>query len=424
MNILLLPFGSAGDVFPFIWLGRHLRERGHHVTLMSACVFEQAVAGAGLDFVPLGKPEDFEKLIADPRVWRLGQGTKLVFEQAGKTAGEHLRQIKNLAASGCKPDLMLAPCTVFGARLAREALGIPLVSVHLQPAVFVSAHELPVLLPGMEVLRHLPLWLRKLLVRLPNPADFYAGPAVRTLCATHGVTPPRSLWWDWGNSPDGVLALFPEWFASPQPDWPTPLLQWDFPLEDLATEQALDPRLHEFLQAGEKPVVFTPGSANIQARRFFEVSLQAVKRAGCRAVFVTRELAQVPPSLPPEILAVAYAPFSTLLRHASAFVHHGGIGTLSQGFAAGVPQVLMPMAHDQPDNAYRLCRLGAGLCLPPRLFTPARLAHALHQCLEKGRLRESAQEIARHFSPRSNIGQLLDWLERAAIHASGSKGIL
>ena len=59
-HIILLPFGSAGDVFPFIWLGRHLRTRGHSVTMITACLFEEYARAAGLDFVPLGKPEDFD----------------------------------------------------------------------------------------------------------------------------------------------------------------------------------------------------------------------------------------------------------------------------------------------------------------------------------------------------------------------------
>ena len=39
-------------------------------------------------------------------------------------------------------------------------------------------------------------------------------------------------------------------------------------------------------------------------------------------------------------------------------VHHGGIGTTAQALAAGVPQLIMPLAHDQPDNAARVQRLG------------------------------------------------------------------
>jgi hypothetical protein len=37
-----------------------------------------------------------------------------------------------------------------------------------------------------------------------------------------------------------------------------------------------------------------------------------------------------------------------------------GIGTVSQAFAAGTPQLITPFAHDQFDNAARVERLGCG----------------------------------------------------------------
>ena len=46
-EILLLPFGSAGDVFPFIWLGRQLMARGHRVRMITACLFEDQARKAG-----------------------------------------------------------------------------------------------------------------------------------------------------------------------------------------------------------------------------------------------------------------------------------------------------------------------------------------------------------------------------------------
>ena len=381
MHVVLLPFGSAGDVFPFLWLGRQLKAQGHRVTMIVACVFEEIARKAGLEVIPMGTQAEFDRFIADPRVWKLYQGTKLVFEFAAESTEPILKLIESLITKDQRPDLLMAACTVFGARLAREKHGIPLVTVHVQPAVMISAYEIPVLLPGMQHLHKLPLWLRKKLVRLPNPADRFGAPAIRAACAAHGVTPPKSVWWDWGNSPDGVLVLFPPWFAEPQPDWPANTLQWDFPLEDIAKERPLSDDVLLFLAAGEKPIVFTPGSANIQARRFFEVALTVVTAMGRRAIFATRDLSQLPPNLPASVLAVEYAPFSALVPHAAAFVHHGGIGTLSQGFAAGVPQLIMAMAHDQPDNAYRLEKLGAGLSLTPRTFTPARVQSTLHRLL-------------------------------------------
>ena len=73
----------------------------------------------------------------------------------------------------------------------------------------------------------------------------------------------------------------------------------------------------------------------------------------------------------------SFAPFDLLLPHAATLVHHGGIGTLAQALAAGVPHLVMPMGHDQPDNARRLERLGVGKTLPPKDFTVERVAEAL-----------------------------------------------
>jgi len=410
-HIALLPFGSAGDVFPFVWLGRLLKARGHRVTMIVACLFEDWVTAAGLEVIPLGEAAEFERIIADPRIWKLYEGTKMVFEFAGESTETFLAPIEQRQGTAEAFDLMLAPCTAFGARLAREAYGIPLINVHLQPAIMISAHEMPVLFPGMQHFSKLPLWLRKFLVRLPNPADRFAAGAVARACAKRNVTPPRSLWWDWAHSPDGSLCVFPEWFAAAQPDWPEGVKQWDFPLEDLATEQPLSGTVQAFLAAGEKPVVFTPGSANIHARRFFEVALEAVTRLKRRAIFATRKLDQLPAGLPDAILPVEYVPFSTLLPHAAAFVHHGGIGTLSQGFAAGVPQLIMAMAHDQPDNAWRLERLGAGLGLTTRTFTPERVHDALWRLLSEPRFSQAAKDCQERTLARRDPAGLAEWIE-------------
>lgn len=415
MHAVLLPFGSAGDVFPFLWLGRLLKTAGNEVTVITSAAYEKPVRAAGLAVLPLGSQEEFDQFIADPRVWKLFEGTKMVFEVAGLYAAEAMKALESLMQEKGSPDLLLAPCTVFGARLAREKYRIPLVTVHVQPAVFISAHELPVLFAGMEHVRKLPLWLKKALIRLPNPADRIAFPAVKKACASHGVSPPQSLWWDWGHSPDGVLALFPEWFCSPQPDWPAKVFQWHFPLEDTANERPLSADVRQFLESGDKPVVFTPGSANIQARRFFETALESMQRMNRRAIFVTRKLEQLPPNLPASILAAEYEPFSLLVPHAAAFVHHGGIGTLSQGFAAGVPQLIMAMAHDQPDNAYRLEQLGAGLGLTPRTFTPEKVTAALNRLLQDPTFAARAADCRDKIQKAPSPERLLQWLEARVV---------
>lgn len=407
-HILLLPLGSAGDVFPFIWLGRQLIARGHQVTMITSCVFEEHAQMAGLDFIPLGEKDEFEAMIRDPRIWKFGHGTKILLSFAAKSAKLYLAGIERCG----KVDLMLAPVTSFAGRIAREKHGTPLITVWLQPAVFLSVHETPLLHPAMRLLRRMPVLFKRVLFSLPNLVDLVALPRIRRVCIMNGVNPPRSLLREWWDSPDGVLALFPDWFAKPQPDWPSNLLQWTFPLEDLATGQPLTPELQLFLGAGEPPVVFTPGSANVQATRFFAVAAEAVRRIGCRAVFVTRDPNQVSADLPDNILVVEYAPFSMLLRHASVFVHHGGIGTVAQGLAAGVPQLIMAMAHDQPDNSDRLQRLGAGIGLGVRQFTPNRVTHELKKLMFQSPARAAAAKCATRMAKGASEEHLMRWIEQ------------
>ncbi len=416
-HFVFLPLGSAGDVFPFLGMGRAMMQRGHRVTVVTACLFEKAVCEAGLDFVPVGEEEDFDRLARDPRLWKMGTGTRLVFEYACKAAEQYFAILEKLRASGDGPDLIMAPMTAFAGRMAREKWGIPLVTVHLQPAALISAWEMPILAPGMQYLRRAPLWLKKAILRLPNPVDAITRPRLRAICSQIGIEPPRSLSRDWWNSPDGALLLFPEWFAAPQPDWPEPRLQWDFPLEDLRTEQPLSEDLQPFLNGlPEKPVVITAGSANLQASDHFASLVEGLRLTGKPGVLVTRDLSQLPAVLPPNMIAVEYVPFGPLLERCAAFVHHGGIGTLAQGFAAGVPQLIFPLAHDQFDNADRLERLGAGLSLSKHRLQPIPIAAKLQALLSDPSILNAAQGLALRLSKKRD-DSLWRWLEDRAIKA-------
>jgi rhamnosyltransferase subunit B len=406
-HIVLMPFGSAGDVFPFIWLGKLLKARGHRVTMVTTVIFAEAAEAAGIGFVGLGTEEEVESIAKDRRIWKLGIGTKVVLDHAVAWSPRYLEAMETLGSV----DLMMAPLTAFGARLAREKHGILLITVHLQPMVFMSAYETPLLHPAFAWLRSLPVGLRKFLFSLPNAVDLLALPGIRKVCREIGVPPPRSIWREWWHSPDGVLALFPSWFGTPQPDWPANLFQADFPMEDLTAEVAMQPELVDFLAAGEKPVVFTPGSANVQAEKFFASATEAVKRLGMRAVFVTRMKNQIPAGMVGHILQVEFVPFSKLLGHASAFVHHGGVGTMAQGFRVGVPQLVMAMSHDQPDNAERLRKLGSGIALMAQDFTPERVTDELARLLGESRFVEAAEVMESKTAVPTDPAEMIRWVE-------------
>ncbi len=414
-HVLLLPYGTAGSIYPFVWLGRLLRQRGHRVTLVTAQTYAETAHSAGLEFAPV-ENDELERMLRNPMMWQGDAGSVVSYRHAGRSTDGYVKAVEKLIANGGQPDLMLAPMICFGARLLREKLGIPLVTVHLYPMMFVSAYELPLALPGFRLLQVLPLWIRKAVLAFPNPLDFFALPAVRACCAAHEVRKPWSLWRHWWHSPDGVVALFPEWYTKPQPDWPQNLLQWDFPLEDMAAECPLEAELEAFLAAGEKPVLFTPGTGNFHAARFFETAAALVGRLGCRAVFLTRKPEQVPANLPGSIFVTRYAPFSQLLPRSRAFVHHGGIGTVAQCIAAGIPQLVVAMALDQPDNAERVKRLGVGLGTRMGRFSVRQALPLLQRCIEDADIAGNAEKLAARMTTGRDTGPLLAWLEKNLRH--------
>jgi UDP:flavonoid glycosyltransferase YjiC (YdhE family) len=120
-----------------------------------------------------------------------------------------------------------------------------------------------------------------------------------------------------------------------------------------------------------------------QGKQFFRTSIEACRRINRRGVLLTRHAEQIPQNLPDGIIHVPYAPFSQLLPHVAALVHHGGIGTSAQAMRAGVRQLVTPMAHDQFDNAARLKRLGVARVLPYPRYTARRAARELRKLISR-----------------------------------------
>ena len=156
--------------------------------------------------------------------------------------------------------------------------------------------------------------------------------------------------------------------------------------------------------------------------------MQAAQRLGRRAVLLTPHREQVPASLPPDMLWLPYVPLRTLLPRAAALVHHGGIGTTAEALRAGVPQVIVPLAYDQFDNAARVEALAAGAmrarAAPPgraRARWPPRCAGCCDSdairagCARAARLLRRGRG-ARRWAPRSRSCSSSRPRARAAAH--------
>lgn len=404
MNVLLFPLGSHGDVHPFVGLGLALRARGHSVTLVSNGHFRGLVEKAGLPFVEQGSEEEYLSLTEHPDLWHPRRAFSYVFREGiVRTMRPQYELIAEHAARG--PVLVIANCLSFGARIARDKFAVPLVTVHLQPSVLWSEHESPALPP----LDRGPRWWKRFLFWVAETfaVDPVTRPETNRFRAEVGLPPMRKTmrWW---HSPDLVLGLFPEWFARPQPDWPPNVELTRFPLWDESDVTPVAPEVERFLSEGDAPLVFTPGSGNKLAADFFAAAVEACRLLGRRGMLLSRFREQIPAGLPDAVRHFDYVPFGRLLPRAAALIHHGGIGTTSQGLRAGVPQLIMPLAHDQPDNAARLRRLGVGDSLPPARFRGPAVAEVLGRLLGSAEVRQACAVAAARFTDADPFGPNCD----------------
>ncbi|MFH5824762.1 glycosyltransferase [Georgenia sp. AZ-5] len=372
MHVVLPAIGSAGDVLPVVALGAALRARGHRVTVLTSPYHREPVEGAGLELVALGTTEQFVRVMDDPALWHPVEGPVMVARRAilplMRPVYDYLSRLEPTEV------VVVASILAFGARIARERLGVRLVTLHLQPAGLLS-------------------WRLKQLDRI---LDRIVGPAVNRYRAELGLPPVSRVLGRWVHSPDGALGLFPHWFASPQPDWPANIRLTGF-VQDRAAGAALSREAEEFLADGNPPVVVTFGSAMVHGRRIFAEAVKANRLRGRRTVLLTRFRHQLPDTLPDDVLHLEWVPLGRLLPRAAAVVHHGGIGTLAQGLAAGIPQLVVPFSNDQPDNANRLRALGVAERLDPRRFTAERAALVLDRLvcdpLVQARCRHYARRV-------------------------------
>jgi UDP:flavonoid glycosyltransferase YjiC (YdhE family) len=215
-------------------------------------------------------------------------------------------------------------------------------------------------------------------------------------------------------SPFGTLACYSPVFGAAQPDWPKPSLITGFPFyEHGSVGNSIPPELDAFLSAGEPPVIFTLGSSAVGAAGdFFDVSLAAATRTGCRAAFLTGPQAQDRANASDDqFFFTSYAPYSKLFPRARAVVHQGGIGTVACALRAGVPSLIVPRGLDQPDNAKRVQRLGAVRVLPRHRYTAARASAELRALLDSAHCRENAQRLGERVRSEDGVAAACDAIE-------------
>lgn len=402
-RIVLATFGTHGDLHPFLALALALRERGADPVLAAGEVYRDKVEAEGVGFFPM-RPEVeavADRLAMAPRELARAVAARPQF-LLQRIILPSLREAYDdamVALAGA--DLVVTHSVAYGARLAAEKRGLPRVGIVLQPMLFASVTDPPVVADFPRLSRWIyrlgPVWTRAFLGLGRRVSRGWAQPIDR-FRQQLGLPPATAhplFEGQFGGG--GAIGLYSPLLGPPQADHPphTTIAGFAFYDSEKGGPARLSPGLQAFLEAGPAPVVFTQGTSAIHdAGDFVRESLAAIDLLGMRAVLVLddEQARRWAAHATATIHVTGYAPYSALFPRAAVNVHHGGIGTTAQALRAGRPQLITPYLVDQPDNAARMVRLGVGRELSRRRWRGKEIAANLRALLDQpGYARAAAQ---------------------------------
>lgn len=368
-NVVIVTHWLDGDVIPFIRVGRELKRRGHDVTLITHCHFQEMAEMAGLSFRSWDTPEEYNILVESMQQNKTDDSqenhysfSSSEFRQRYESNEIRLKEY-NIVLSCCRSDTVIL-CknrSSIAAYLVAEKLGLSLGTVMMNPTEVKSM----LLYEDIEGMNDLP--------------------RLNALRDSVGL-PPIKSWLQWESSARMTLAFWPTWFDEADEEWPSTIETIGFPIEQgkEAYQREVPSDFQVWIEQHPNPIVITGGTTKCIHEDFYTNSIAACDQLGQPTVVLTQYREFLPEKLPDNVIWFDALPLDMILPQVSLLIHHGGMGTLSGALAAGVPQLILPCYVDRPYNATLIKKLGVGDYLYLANWQPEKIASLISQtCREE-----------------------------------------
>ncbi|HWG26674.1 glycosyltransferase [Actinospica sp.] len=378
MRILFFGNPLFGHIIPQLPLARALRDQGHATAFLSAASIAGLLASEGLEHVVAG-PETFPDVVAEVE---RGVGFSLVEKgitpetEAELFAGARLDlgfEAADAAARDWKPDLIVAEAYDFLGPMVGAALGVPVATVSLGPAI---------------------------------PSENAAAMRVRAedRHRRHGLDAPTSHWFletcppslqfDDFQAPATLLPMRPEAYTGA-----TVRADPARPGSAVATDRSRPRLLLSFGTIFVFPEVMTPIAREL-LKQDVDIRL-ALGPAKTRADFDLDS---------DRVEFVGFTPLERLLHDVDAVITVGGAGTVLGSLAHGLPLVMTPLNADQPLHAGRAAAAGAGIAFGIGQAEPRAVAEAVATVLTDPSYRNAAQRVAAEIAAMPSPTQVAEKL--------------
>ena len=336
MKTAIFTMGTRGDIQPYIFLARALKNNGHDVRLGSHPCWRRLVEDSGIKFVPIGPDIDIEQEAAAIR----GKSSNAALSMI-KTMNFIFRIIQNSTNEvyeACKgKDLIIVSHSQMGATEA-EALGIPTVNVTLQTEMIPEKDK-----PQTFMNKMIGGFIGKQINKPYNKIRKVYG---LKLLRTGDSVMSRRL----------DLVPISKYVVQRSPYWENQHIMTGYWYEDEEEYTPCD-ELKAFLDCGERPAILALGAMSFEDKAEtakLDMFVKAFEKAGCRAVIQGFQKSLKEYTLPETMIACGSVPHSWLFRQGSFVIHHCGFGTTAATMIYGIPSIPVPHVLDQLGFAMQL----------------------------------------------------------------------
>ncbi len=347
-HIALFNIPEHGHINPTLAIVAELVRRGHRVSYPTTEEFAPRVAEAGA--TPLLYRSTLPSASSkDEWPTDLAQGLALFLDEAMAVVPGQLAAFEE-----DRPDLVLYDIAAHGARVLAQHWNVP--SLQLSPT-----HAIP-----LEMQREFDGLYAYNQDRIAYRARF------RKFLDTHGISLSVD---EYLSAPERCVVMIPREFQL-RPKTLSDRYVFVGPcLREGDSQGSWEPPAVD-----RKVLYISLGTCYANHPEFYRECIDAF--AGLEPWHVVLSVgARMDPAvlgeLPSHMEVHRSVPQLEVLARASAFVTHGGMGSVLEALFYGVPMVAVPQAVDQPMNARQIAKLGLGSWLSPKKATAVALREAV-----------------------------------------------
>jgi len=342
-RIVILTYGSRGDVEPFVALGHRLMLEGYSVCLVAPKPFVAFANEYGLEFSAIeSDPDELGQMFANQAGINWFKMISSMAQHVMPIARDAFRTIKTAAQDA---DMIIHSflLTDAGHTLAVQQ-GIPEISAQFFP-VFLPTGDFPaVALPDLPLGKLYRRGLHSINTTMFRNSARFMFKRLRQISPELPELAPWPFSGPVENQPP-ILFAYSQYVLPHPDDWPS----------DLAI----------FLSEGPAPIYFGPGSMRSEKLHLLlEMVITAARKLEKRVVLGVSSEDIPAPLKGKDIISAKGVPHRWLFPQMSYIMHHGGAGTSGAAVASGVPNSGIPFSVDQTFWAKRLYQLGVGPSAP------------------------------------------------------------